>query len=224
MIDRQSRTRADARSEAAGAEPVAAHPGVAARRSLVYYNMFTYRLVMQVLYRGTYRTRFRRIIDVMGPDVRSVCDLCFGDTYIAQWCRARGVQWTGVEINQYFCERARRHGFDVREGDLLAIDLPHADVFVMAAALYHFHDDLPALLDRVFSRSRRFIISEPVRNVSRGRLGSWAKYVANPGTGNATFRYDEDSLLAALRAQQARQSFQFRAVSVHRDMLIEVRR
>jgi len=48
--------------------------------------------------------------------------------------------------------------------------------------------------------------------------------VANPGTGNATFRYDEDSLLAALRAQQARQSFQFCVVSVHRDMLIEVRR
>lgn len=224
MIERQTRAPADEPPEDANARPVAAGPGVAAQRSLVYYNMFTYRMVMHVLYRGTYRARFRRIIDVMGPNVRSVCDLCFGDTYIAEWCRAHGVQWTGVEINHYFCERARRRGFDVREGDLLAIDLPHADVFVMAAALYHFHSDLPALLDRVFSRSPRFIISEPVRNVSRGRLGAWAKYVANPGTGDATFRYDEDSLLGALRTQQARQELPFRVVSVHRDMLIEVRR
>ena len=221
MIDRQQRARIET---ASGTVRAPTDGSASAQRSLVYYNIFTYRLVMQVLYRGTYRTRFRRIINVMGRDVRSVCDLCFGDTYIAQWCRTHGVQWTGVEINHYFCERARRQGFTVREGDLFAIDLPHVDVVVMAAALYHFHNDLSALFDRVFSRSPRFIISEPVRNVSRGRLGAWAKYVANPGTGDATFRYDEDSLRAALQAQQARTGCQFRVVSTHRDMLIEVRR
>jgi hypothetical protein len=208
--------------DAAG--PVLGRP-TAMKRSLVYHNIFFYRLVMNVLYRGRYRERFLRILDVVGPDVRSVCDLCFGDTAIAEWCRARGIRWTGIDFNHYFCARARQHGFDVIEGDLLSADLPHADVFIMAAALYHFSDQLSRLFDQVLSRTHRFILSEPVRNLASqtGRLGSWAKYVANPGTGDATFRYDEQSLLAALRTQQQRKGFQFRVVSIHRDMLIEVR-
>jgi hypothetical protein len=138
-------------------------------------------------------------------------------------CSRCAIRWTGVEVNRYFCERARHAGHAVIEGDLFSVDLPHADVFTMAAALYHFHDCLPQLFDRVFSRTRRFIVSEPVRNVSSGALGRWAKYVANPGTGHATFRYDAESLLAALRAQQQRLGCELHVISVHRDMLVEMR-
>jgi hypothetical protein len=193
----------------------------ATQRSLVYHNIFAYRLVMQLLYWGRYRARFQRMLDVLG-DAASACELCFGDTILAAGCRQRGVRWTGVEINRYFCARARRLGHTVVEGDLFAVDLPRADVFMMAAALYHFHDRLPQLFDLVFSRTRRFIVSEPVRNVSCGVLGRWTKYVANPGTGHATYRYDRESLLAALRAEQQRSGCEIRVISVHRDMLVEV--
>ena len=88
-------------------------------RSIVYSNIHLYRLVMNLLYSGGYRQRFCRVCDLLGDDVSSVCDLCFGDTMIAAWCRERGVSWVGFDINRHFCDRARGLGFEVGEGDIL---------------------------------------------------------------------------------------------------------
>src|SRR6186997_1587632 len=107
--------------------------------SLVYSHIYVYRAVMNLLYKGRYRARFEDITGLLENGTRSVCDLCFGDTVIAEWCRSRGIEWTGVDLNPHFCSRARRKGFRVLEGDLLTLDLPAADVFVMAGSLYHFH-------------------------------------------------------------------------------------
>jgi hypothetical protein len=193
-------------------------------RSLVYADIRVYRLVMSLLYGGGYRRRFQRIIDLIGPEVCSVCDLCFGDTVIAEWCRSRRIRWVGVDLNHRFCERARNHGFDAREGDLFAMELPSASVFVMAGSLYHFHTRLTELFDLILGRTSRLILSEPVRNVSsrRGLLGWWARRAANAGSGRAAFRYEEATLLEALREQQQRKHFVFRVVSIDRDMLLEI--
>jgi hypothetical protein len=129
-----------------------------APRSLIYRDIFWYRLLMRLIYRGQYRVRYARILEVIGTGVASVCDLCFADTVIATWCRERGVRWTGVDLNPAFCQQARSLGFDVIEGDLLSSELPRADVFVMGASLYHFHAQLPELLDRVFAHTDRFIV------------------------------------------------------------------
>jgi hypothetical protein len=194
--------------------------------SLVYSHIYVYRAVMNLLYKGRYRARFEDITRLLEKDARSVCDLCFGDTVIAEWCRSRGIEWTGVDLNPHFCSRARRRGFSVLEGDLLTLDLPTADVFVMAGSLYHFHDRLSQLFDSVLHRTGRFIISEPVRNLSAqaGVLGWWARRSANPGDRPAAFRYDERTLVDAIHHQQERHGFAFETISSDRDMLLEIER
>ena len=192
----------------------------------LYWHIYVYRIVMSVLYRGRYRTRFTAMTDLFSENTRSVCDLCFGDTVIADWCRARGIRWTGADINPGFCDRARRRGFEVLQGDVLALDLPRADVFVLGGSLYYFHDRLPMLFDAIMQRTDRLILSEPTRNVSslNNALGRWARRATSSGAGPAAFRYDDRTLVDAIGAQQARLGFSYQIVSCGRDMLIDVRR
>ncbi len=194
--------------------------------SLVYSDIRLYRTVMQVLYSGRYRQRFEDITAVIPAGTRSVCDLCFGDTVIAGWCRSQGIEWTGVDLNSSFCARARQLGHHVIEGDLMTMELPPADVYVMAGSLYHFHSRLAELCDRVFARTRTFVVSEPVRNLSasRGPIGWWARRSANPGDAHATFRYNEATLTGALEEQCRRLGLRMRVVSVGRDMLLVMER
>jgi hypothetical protein len=195
--------------------------------SLIYSHIQLYRSAMNVLYAGGYRQRFQHVIELLGAiPTASVCDLCFGDTVIADWCAAHEVRWTGVDINPHFCARARRRGYRVIEGDLLSVDLPASDAFVMAGSLYHFHGRLPALFDAVWQRSGRWILSEPVRNLSSGGgvVGRWARRSANPGDRHAAFRFNEETLLEMLRDQQRRHGFACRVVSIDRDMLVVMER
>jgi hypothetical protein len=180
---------------------------------------------MNLLYRGRYRARFRRVLERIGPDVGSVCELCFGDTFIAEACRDRCIRWTGVDVNPSFCDRARRLGFPVIEGDLMSVDLPNADVYLMVSALYHFHDDAPDLFDAIFRRTRRLIVFEPVRNLSssRGLLGGVARTATDPGTGPVSFRYDESSLLELAHDLERRRGLAFDAVPSGRDLLVDLR-
>ena len=194
--------------------------------SLIYSDIRLYRSAMNLLYRGGYRRRFDEILAQVPAGTASVCDLCFGDTVIADWCAARGIAWTGVDLNAHFCERARRRGHHVIEGDLLTVDLPVADVYVMAGSLYHFHDRLAELFDEIWRRTRSWILSEPIRNLSseRGVLGWWARRSANPGDGHATFRYTDRTLLDSIRTQQIRHGLACRVVSADRDMLVVLER
>ncbi|MFV1987965.1 MAG: class I SAM-dependent methyltransferase [Gemmatimonadota bacterium] len=192
---------------------------------LVYRNILLYRTAMNVLYKGGYVRRFEALANRVG-DARSVCDLCFGDLYLAKWCARRGVDWVGVDLNLRFCDRARRRGFPVVEGDLLRVELPRADVHVMAGSLYHFHDRLGDLLDRVFAKTDRLLLSEPIENVMRedGVIGRLAARVSDPGTGPTRFRYDEPGLLAALEEHSDRIGFNIRTYSRARDLVLEMTR
>lgn len=196
------------------------------QRSLVYSHIYSYRLAMNLLYGGRYHQRFVNIFKLIGSRARSVCDLCFGDTVIAEWCASRDIRWMGVDLNPHFCERARKRGFDAREGDIFSLKLPNADVFIMGAALYHFHTRLSDLIDLVFSHSNRFILSEPIQNLSSRNdlIGRWARRSRNPGNGDAEFLYNEQSLLQALDEQKTRKGFDYRVVSVNRDILIDITR
>lgn len=193
-------------------------------RSLVYSHIYVYRVFMNLLYKGRYSQRFLNILKLIGNEVHSVCEPCFGDTAIAEWCTARGIQWTGIDCNHHFCQRARKHGFNAIESDLFALEMSDADLFIMAGSLYQFHDRLSLLFDLILSHTGRFILSEPIRNLSsrQGLIGWWAKRSANPGSGHAPFRYNEQSLLDALQGQKRRKGFNFRVVSSNRDMLIEI--
>lgn len=194
--------------------------------SFIYSHIRLYRSAMSVLYAGGYRQRLRDVFGLIDDSTSSVCDLCFGDTVIADWCAARKVRWTGVDVNPRFCARARRRGHLVIEGSVLSVELPAADVFVMAGSLYHFHDQLAPLFDAVWRRTSRWILSEPVRNLSSRRdiVGRLARRAANPHGYRTSFRYTEHTLLEAIRGQQQRCVFTFRIVSVKRDLLLVMER
>jgi hypothetical protein len=185
-----------------------------------------YRMAMYVLYGGKYHRRFTNIVDSMGRWVSSVCDLCFGDIVIAEWCCFHSIRWVGVDLNHHFCERARKRGFDVLEGDIFSLQLPDADVFVMTGSLYHFHARLGDFFDLVLSHTGRPLLLEPVKNLSSGQdlIGRWAQRSADPRDGDTTFRYNEQSLYEALSKQQRRICLKYRVLSVDRDALIEVTR
>ncbi len=189
--------------------------------SFVYSHITWYRLAMNVLYGGGYRARFRRVAAQIPAGSRSVCELCFGDTWIARWCRDRDIVWTGFDLNRHFVDRASRLGFDARLGDIMASALPAADVYVMAGSLYHFHESLPGLLERILARTSRFVLSEPVRNLSSrpGLVGWLARRAANPGSGPAEFRYTATSLPEALTRCRAELGYRIAVVSQDRDLL-----
>ncbi len=181
---------------------------------------------MNVLYGGRYRRRFERIAEVVGAEVDSVCELCFGDTIFAAWCRDREIAWTGIDLNPGFCARARSQGFRVLEGDVLEATLPRVDACVMIGSLYHFIDRLDALFDAVFASSCRFLVSEPVRNLSSraGPVGWLARRSADPGDGRAMLRFDEPGLRSAFDEQAGRLGLCLEIHSVDRDLLAELSR
>jgi hypothetical protein len=78
----------------------------------------------------------------------------------------------------------------------------------------------------VMKGTRRFIISEPVRNLSAsgGIIGWCAAHSADPGTGDVAFRFNEASLLEQIERQRQRLGFRYRVISVDRDILLEIAR
>lgn len=194
-------------------------------RSLVYSNIAAYRLVMNLLYGFGYRRRFTPILDNIGTDVKAICELCFGDTLIAAWCHERNIDWTGIDLNAHFCSRARKQGFNAIEGSIMSMELPPADLYIIAGSLYHFHEQLEQFFDRVSGKTDRLIISEPVCNLSssNGIIGRVARKLANPGTGPAAFRFNEDSLIDEINAEQQRRHCTFRVISKGRDLVAEIK-
>jgi hypothetical protein len=197
--------------------------------SLIYRNIWLYRRLMNVLYTSGYKQRFKKvtgIIDNYKP--KSVLELCFGDIFIAEHCRSKNIQWTGIDVNENFTGYAKRKNFNATCSDLLSFsELPKADICVIVGSLYHFHKDVDALLSRMLEASDTIIISEPVKNLSdRDNLaGRIAKRSANAGKGNEQFRYNEITLKQMLEEQAKKLNFNFKVVdSYKKDSIIAIKK
>jgi len=172
--------------------------------SLIYSNIWVYRFVMNVLYLGGYSARFKDLISCAkfkSNNDEQILELCFGDIYIARWAQRAGIKYTGIDVNEVFVLYAASQGIDARQEDLHKISkLPDTSVTVMMGSLYHFHNDLKAFVDKIMASSPRFIISEPVRNLSshKGFIGWIARRSTKAGRGNESFRYDELVLIDSL--------------------------
>jgi SAM-dependent methyltransferase len=182
---------------------------------VVYRTAIGYELLMRALYGRHYRARLRAVADLI-PGGATVLDLCCGPgTLYRRHLRARGVAYTGVDINPRFIERVRRLGGEGLVRDLHQdIELPPADYVVMQASLYHFLPDPAPLLGRMERAARRgVIIAEPIRNLaSAGNpvVAALAGRLADPGTGAQPLRCDEamlDRLLGGPRTPPARSHF-----------------
>src|SRR3989344_2200070 len=92
--------------------------GVHRCMSFIYKSIQIYRLVMGILYHGDYTGRFTRLMDLIHPGDKTIVELCFGDIYIAEFCRNNDKKWIGYDLNPSFVQHARRQGFNAIQADV----------------------------------------------------------------------------------------------------------
>ncbi|MBY0449691.1 MAG: class I SAM-dependent methyltransferase [Cyanobacteria bacterium] len=186
--------------------------------SLVYQYPWIYDFVMKLLYgpKG-YKERYEAIYQWI-PSNTKVCDVCCGPgTLFKKIMPIVQIDYIGVDLNAGFESSVQAMGGKFVEHNILEDSpLPEADVVVMQASLYHFLPDTHAVqtvIQKLFKAAKhRIIITEPVKNLSTSSvpLISWlAKRAANPGNGDALYRFNVDSLetvLAPFMAQLKHQA------------------
>jgi SAM-dependent methyltransferase len=167
--------------------------------SLVYRNPLIYDAVMLALYGRHASARYRVIADLV-PESTSVLELCCGPaTLYRRHLRARGVRYTGIDINPRFVARVNAQGGVGQAWDLQSdTPLPQADYVIMQASLYHFLPDPGPVMDRMLAAAgRQVIVAEPIRNLADSRVPilSWlARRQTNAGTGQQAHRFNEGTL------------------------------
>lgn len=194
-------------------------------KSIIYRNIHIYRFVMNLLYSGRYKNRFSDVIMLVKTDDKSVLELCFGDIFIAKYCKQNNILWTGFDINNYFVSRTQKQGYNASVTDLTTLEtLPKADVCIMIGSLYHFSDNIEDCLQKMLVASSKIIISEPIENVSsqKGWIGKIAGVLTNAGKGKESFRYDKKSIVEMLNFYKEKLKFNYRIHSIKRDILIEI--
>jgi hypothetical protein len=163
---------------------------------------------MNILYGGRYKGRFYEVIEQIKdlPANSQILELCFGDTYIADYCKKNGHRWKGIDLNKHFVRNAQKLGYDASYDDLASRqELPKANVCIMVGSLYHFYPDTLPMLSKMVKAANTIIISEPVSNLSnrKGIIGFLAKRSASVGQGHETFRYDAVSFPAMINEYSA---------------------
>lgn len=198
------------------------------KKSFIYRSLIIYRIAMNILYLGKYKMRFQPLIQqIQGLTTGTrILELCFGDVYLAEYCRKHGYEWTGIDINSHFVATARKLGFDARYADLAQLEvLPPADLCIMMGSLYHFHPDPAIILRKMFIASDQIVISEPVLNLSSqpGIVGFLAKRAASVGKGVEDFRYTRESFMNMLENNSRVIGYRIAEVEDHgKDLIVKL--
>jgi hypothetical protein len=193
------------------------------KTSLIYRNIWIYRLVMNLLYLGRYRQRFKDITKVLAQNDKHIVELCFGDIYIAEYCKESARCWVGYDINDTFVNFALKHGHNAVCTDISSLQsLPRADVLIFAGSLYHFNENMHKIWQLMTSCASRIILSEPIINITSinnivGKIGARASTVRGAAV---AFRFDRDALIGMLDCYKQPYNFTYEIVSEKKDILI----
>jgi hypothetical protein len=181
---------------------------------------------MSLLYGGNYYKRFDPIRKLIKG--KSVTELCFGDTVIADFCKKNNIEWTGYDINSEFVNNAVNKGFNASLNDVNTLEtFEPADICLITGSFYHFHSRPKEILRKMLDCSKEIIISEPVINLSdrEGLIGKLAKASANVNGKKQTFRYTETSLLKQLDNLSDELRFTYEiAGHISKDIIIVIRK
>lgn len=193
--------------------------------SLIYRNIWIYRFIMNLLYIGRYRQRFKDITNELGPNDNNIIELCFGDIYIAEYCKKNARHWLGYDINDEFVNHALQRGYNAVSADILSLEsLPRADALIFAGSLYHFNENMHKIWQLMTSCATKIILSEPIKNITSiknivGAIGARASAIRN---GDEAFRFDRDSLIAMVDHFQEIYNFTYEIISEKKDILITI--
>src|SRR5260370_37037515 len=105
--------------------------------SVIYRSAVIYETTMRMLYGRGYSDRHRALAGMI-PVGSSVLDVCCGPaTLFSRHLRAKGVRYTGLDINQSFVEQVSSNGGEgIRWNLELNHPLPRAqDVILQASTL-----------------------------------------------------------------------------------------
>lgn len=181
---------------------------------------------MSLLYKGNYYKRFEPVLKHIKG--KSVIELCFGDTVIADHCKKNNLAWTGIDINRVFVKNAIKKGFNAELSDLESLEnFPEADTCIICGSLYHFHENLEILFAKILACAPQIIISEPVINLSnnKGIIGKLAKASANVNGQKQAFRFTEKTLLATLSGLSKKLHFEFIVADrIDKDLIIVIKK
>ncbi len=180
--------------------------------ALIYRTSSGYEAVMRLLYGRHYKARYRVLAELV-PTGATVCDVCCGPAVLyRRYLRQKGVNYTGVDVNEHYVRRLVAAGgngvvCDVRR----ASALPRAEIVVMQASLYHFLPDARSIVDKLLAAAtRRVIIAEPIRNLAdhpNRFVAAVTSRMTNAGSGPQAHRFTEetfDALLAGLASAVTR--------------------
>ena len=182
---------------------------------------------MNILYSGKYKNRFTDVISLIEKNgSKSVVELCFGDIYIARYCKANDIKWIGYDISEYFVLTAKKNGFNAIKKDILKLNVyDPADTCVMVGSLYHFHDQVELLLSALLKNYKHIIISEPIKNLTNSN--SFFKFISNKltnaGKGTEAFRYNENTFIKEFNSFSKKLNFKYNVIKKNRDILIEIK-
>ncbi|MFH0894633.1 MAG: hypothetical protein V2A54_09365 [Bacteroidota bacterium] len=191
---------------------------------IIYRNRFVYRAAMNTLYAGKYRDRFRLIVPYLG-NVKSVLELCFGDTVFAELCKKRNVSWTGIDNNEMFVNKALKNRYHALCENILEMkEFPSSDCVVMTGSLYQFHSATNELFAKIFSCTSKLILSEPIRNLSSRKdvIGRMASRYSKTKDGIQPFRYDQKSLTEEISRLADKFAFSWKTYPADRDSIIVI--
>lgn len=194
------------------------------KNSFIYSNIQYYRFLMSLLYKGNYYKRFKAIVTHISG--KSVTEICFADTVIADYCEKNAIAWKGIDINGIFVSNALKKGFKAEQRDIRKIPVfSPADTCIIAGSLYHFHADREELFKKMLNCAPVIIISEPVINLSQinGIIGKLAKRSAAVNGKEQSFRYTEKTLTETLKVLSEKLNFNFRIVEqFSKDLIIVI--
>jgi hypothetical protein len=179
---------------------------------------------MNTLYAGKYRDRFRMIVPYLG-NVKSVLELCFGDTVFAELCQRRNIDWTGIDNNEMFVSKAVKNRYHAMCENILEMkEFPSSDCCVMAGSLYHFHTESDVLFAKIFSSTSKLVLSEPIRNLASRKdvIGKMASRYSKTKDGIQPFRYDQKSLTEEISRLADKLSFSWKIYPAGRDSIIVI--
>lgn len=191
--------------------------------SIVYKNVFIYRIIMNILYGFKYKKRFHNVVNLFLPDDKSILELCFGDIFIAEYCDVHHLSWMGLDINSGFVSYAKEKGYNAILGDIQEFEFPQVDTIIMIGSLYHFINDIEHILEKMLKSGKKIIISEPIKNLSNHQvIGIFAKKAANAGKGDEEFRFNEQTFIDTLNQYTDKLNFTYQVISKDRDILVEL--
>jgi hypothetical protein len=188
-------------------------------QSLIYKYIFLYRLLLRLLYRNKQEDRFTAIFDFCElHQIRSIVELCFADTQVADWAYLTNRDWQGFDISSVAVRRASKLGYRANECDVKKLlMLPESDVSIMIGSLYQFKEDFDQVLDLMLSNSGVAIISEPTTNVANSNsvLKFLVGLTTRTGYGAENFRFTKLEFETLIETYSLSRNLKFESLVSH---------